>query len=211
MTARFHQALWLATLSLPAFAEPSEPRFPNPINVVVPKIATDPAVRYDYDIAYVRAPRAGDEKHKRFYTDFSQPVTMEPGADLMLLHPDGTEELLVAGGEGSITDPVVSLDGQWVFYSHLHNLQKHDQWSPPRQGADIFKIHVKTRRIVKLTDQTFTPNTGAANWSDDFRKPGEGRTYYDYGVFNMEPCPLPGGRVAFTSNRDGYRPSKGYP
>ena len=27
----------------------------------------------------------------------------------------------------------------------------------------------------------------------------------------MGPCPLPGGRVAFTSNRDGFRPTKGYP
>jgi len=214
MPARFPPALrllLLVCLPVAGFAEPDEPRFPNPINVTVPRIETDPSVRYDYDIAYVRARRAGDETHKRFYTDFSQPVTMEPGADLMLLHPDGTEELLVAGGEGSITDPVVSLDGQWIFYSHLTNLQKPNQWSPPRQGADIFKIHVKTRRIVKLTEQVFTPNTGAATWSDDFRTPGAGRTYYDYGVFNMGPCPLPGGRLAFTSNRDGIKPSKGYP
>ena len=126
----------------------------------------------------------------------------------MLLHPEGTEELFVAGGEGSITDPMVSFDGEWVYYSHLYNLQKANQWSPPRQGADIFKIHVKTRRIVRLTDQTFTPNTGAANWSADFRTPREGRTYYDYGVFNMGSCPLPGGRIVFTSNRDGFRPSK---
>jgi hypothetical protein len=27
----------------------------------------------------------------------------------------------------------------------------------------------------------------------------------------MGPCPLPGGRIAFTSNRDGFRPAKGYP
>jgi hypothetical protein len=42
---------------------------------------------------------------------------MEPGADLMLLHPDGSEELLVEGGDGSITDPMVSFDGQWVYYT----------------------------------------------------------------------------------------------
>ena len=96
---RIAKVLWLlAFLPASGFADLDEPRFPNPINVTVPRIATDLSVRYDYDIAYVRAPRAGDEKHKRFYTDFSQPVTMEPGADLMLLHPDGTEELLVAGG-----------------------------------------------------------------------------------------------------------------
>ena len=27
----------------------------------------------------------------------------------------------------------------------------------------------------------------------------------------MGPCPLPSGRVAFTSNREGFKPSKGYP
>ncbi len=189
----------------------SETLFPAAINTVVPHVATDSSVRLDYDIVYVRAPRAGDTVHKRFYTDFSQPVTMEPGADLMLLHPDGREELLVAGGDGSITDPVVSFDGEWVYYSHLRNLKKASQWSPQRQGADIYKLHVKSRRLVRLTDQTFTPNTGAANWSADFRTPESGHTHYDYGVFNMGPCPLPGGRIAFTSNRDGFRPSKGYP
>ena len=202
-------ALLIATLACTAAA--AEPLFRETLNVTIPHVSTDKSVRYDYDLVYVRAPRAGDEIHKRFYTDFSQPVTMEPGADLMLLHPDGTEELLVAGGEGSITDPVVSYDGQWVYFSHLYNLQKANQWSPPRAGADIFKIHVKTRRVVRLTDQTFTPNTGAANWSDDFRTSQPGRTHFDYGVFNMGPFPLPGGRLVFTSNRDGFRPAKGYP
>ena len=61
-------------------AEDREPRFTNVINLAVPHIATDKSVRYDYDIVYVRAARSGDKVHKRFYTDFSQPVTMEPGA-----------------------------------------------------------------------------------------------------------------------------------
>src|ERR1051325_8800287 len=201
----------VASAAFVADAADNEPRFTNVINIAVPRISTDKSVRYDYDIVYVRAPRAGDTAHKRFYTDFSQPVTMEPGADLMLLHPDGREEQLVTGGDGSITDPMVSFDGQWVYFTRLYHLQKANQWSPPRQGADIFKIHVKTGRLVRLTDQTFTPNTGAAEWADDFPTPREGRTHYDYGVFNMGPCPLPGGRIVFTSNRDGFRPSKGYP
>jgi len=123
-------AIWVLIAGSPLCgrgAEDREPRFTNVINVTVPHIATDKSVRYDYDIAYVRAPRAGDEKHKRFYTDFSQPVTMEPGADLMLLHPDGREELLVAGADGSITDPMVSFDAQWVYFTRLYNLQKANQ------------------------------------------------------------------------------------
>src|SRR5258707_7200287 len=88
-------------------------KYLDPINVTIPHISTDKSVKYDYDIVYVRARRAGDKIHKRFFTDFSSPVTMEPGADLMLLHPDGSEARLVEGGDGSITDPMVSFDGQW--------------------------------------------------------------------------------------------------
>lgn len=204
-------ALLCMCLAWTADAYCDEPLYVNTLNVNPPHITTDKSVVYDYDIVYVRARRAGDKVHKRFYTDFSQPVTMEPGADLMLLHPDGSEELLAAGGSGSITDPVVSFDGEWVYYVHLYNLENHSQWSPPREGADIFKIHLPTRRIVRLTNQQFTPNTGAADWSADYRTPAEGKTHYDYGVFNMGPYPLPGGRIVFTSNRDGFRPSKGYP
>ncbi|HVW03026.1 MAG TPA: hypothetical protein VHB77_21880 [Planctomycetaceae bacterium] len=194
-----------------ARGEEKEPLFLETLDVNPPHISTDKSIRYDYDIVYVRARRAGDTVHKRFYTDFSQPVTMEPGADLMLLHPDGTEELLVAGGKGSVTDPVISFDGEWVYYVLIHNLEHHNQWSPPKDGSDIYKLHLPTRKIVRLTNQRFTPNTGAADWAPDLHKHTEGKTNYEYGVYNMGPCPLPGGRLAFTSNRDGFRPSKGYP
>src|SRR5262249_40138765 len=132
-----------ALVSIRLFAdEPVGKLFRDPISLNIPHISSDTTVRYDYDIVYVRAKRAGDEVHKNFYTDFSQPVTMEPGADLMLLHPDGSEELLVKGGNGSITDPVVSFDGEWVLYSHIYDLRNYNQWEPPPAGADIFKIHL---------------------------------------------------------------------
>ena len=208
-------AFALAALGLTAAPgqdkKPKDKLYLDPIDVKVPHIRTDTRVKYDYDIVYVRAKRAGDKVHKRFFTDFSSPVTMEPGADLMLLHPDGKEELLVKGGDGSVTDPMISFDAQWCYYVLLHNMVKASQWNPPKQGADIYKIHLKTRRIVKLTNQRFTPNTGAANWSSDYRKSEPGKSHFEYGVYNMGPCPLPGGRIAFTSNRDGFRPAKGYP
>jgi hypothetical protein len=191
---------------------PKETLYLDPINVKIPHISTDKSVKYDFDIVYVRAQRAGDKIHKRFYTDFSAPVTLEPGADLMLLHPDGSEEVLVKGGEaGSITDPMVSFDGQWVYYSHVRGLKNYSQWNPPRQGADLYKIHVKSRKIVRLTNQKFSPNTGAAKWPKDYRTSESGKSHLESGVFNMGPCPLPGGKLVFTSNREGYRPARGYP
>jgi hypothetical protein len=204
-------ALTCAVSVLGQDKRPKEEKYLDPLDVKVPHISTDKDVKYDYDIVYVRAKRAGDKVHKRFFTDFSTPVTMEPGADLMLLHPDGKEELLVAGGAGSVTDPMISFDAQWCYYVLLHNMKGASQWSPPKQGADIYKIHLKSKKIVKLTNQKFSPNTGAANWSKDYRTPEPGKSHFEYGVYNMGPCPLPGGRICFTSNRDGFRPAKGYP
>jgi hypothetical protein len=200
-------------IGLAASAQTKKPdeKYLDPIDVTVPHVSTDKSVKLDYDIVYVRAPRAGDKVHKRFFTDFSAPVTMEPGADLMLLHPDGSEEVLVKGGNGSVTDPMISFDGQWCYYVLLHNMLKASQWNPPKDGADIYKIHLKTKKIVKLTNQKFSPNTGAANWSKDYRTPEPGKSHLETGVYNMGPCPLPGGRIVFTSNRDGFRPAKGYP
>ncbi len=203
--------MFIFAIVLAAVEVSAEERYADPIDMRVPPIASDPSIVYDYDIVYVRAQRAGDRTHRRFYTDFSQPVTLEPGADLMLLHPDGREERLVAGVLGSVTDPAVSFDGQWVYYTLVQEIGNFNQWVPPKKGADIYKIHIPTRRIVRLTNQKFTPNTGAAAWSSDFRTAEEGKTHYEYGVFNMGPCPLPGRRVAFTSNRDGFRPPRGYP
>src|SRR5262249_52285812 len=204
-------ALAVATSAPGQEKKPKDDKYLDPTDVKVPDIRTDKDVKYDYDIVYVRAKRAGDKVHKRFFTDFSSPVTLEPGADLMLLHPDGTEEVLVKGGDGSVTDPVISLDGRSVYYTLIHSLKNYSQWNPPRAGADIYKLNLQTRKTVRLSNQKFTPNTGAAPWAKDYRTPQPGKSYYEYGVYNMGACPLPGGRLAFTSNRDGFRPAKGYP
>jgi hypothetical protein len=206
-------ALGLALLTLPTAvpdARPEEKLYLDPINVHPPHITTDPSVKYDYDIVYVRVPRKGD-RGRTLWTDIAQPLRMDPGGDLMLLHPDGREELLVAGGDGSVTDPFVSFDGEWVYYAKFHNLKQEPIYNIPPAGSDIYKIHVRTRKIVPLTHQEFTPNTGAARWSRGCRAREDGTTYLTYGVFNLGPCPLPGGKVIFTSNRNAFRPPRGYP
>ena len=70
---------------------------------------------------------------------------------------------------------------------------------------------METREIVRLTFQEWTPNTGAADWSRDHLTPSApGKDYLGYGVFNLGPCPLPGGRIMFTSSRNSFLPNKGY-
>ena len=64
-----------------------------------------------YDLVYVRQPRFGDNTNTTWPEVF-HPARLDRGADLMLLHPDGTEELLVAGGNGSASDPFISFDGK---------------------------------------------------------------------------------------------------
>jgi hypothetical protein len=199
--------------STAAAGEQRERLYREPIDLQVPPISSDPSVRYDYDIAYVRAPRRGD-RARSFWAEIAHPTLMDAGADLMLLHPDGTEEVLVKAEEGcAVADPAVSFDGQWVFYAYFRGLTPERGQTRPRpaSSADLFKVNVKTRRVVRLTGQTFTPNTGAADWADGFVRPQNGKTSLSYGVINCGPCPLPGGRVMFTSNRNAYRPPKGYP
>src|SRR4051795_2375624 len=68
-----------------------------------------------YDIVYVRQPRFGDNTNT-IWPEVFHPARLDRGGDLMLLHPDGTEELLVAGGNGSVTDPFISFDGKSCCY-----------------------------------------------------------------------------------------------
>jgi hypothetical protein len=165
----------------------------GPLDVVPPAISTDAAVKYDYDIVYVRTPRDPDKK--MMFTEANHPIHMDGGGDLMLLHPDGSEELLVAGGEGSVTDPFVSFDGESVYYAHFHKIT-----DLRATGADIYKIHVKTKRVTRLTHGEYTPNTGMS---------GELKTH-PLGIFNLGPCPLAGGKVMFVSSRNGLNPPKFY-
>ena len=118
---------------------------------------------------------------------------MEPGSDLMLLHPDGKEEVLVAvKAHEAIADPMVSFDGASVYFAKFHDALKH-------KGSDLYKIHVPTRKVVQLTQQVFTPNTGAADWSKT--------SLPSWGVFNLGPCPLPGGKLVFVSDRNAFKAS----
>jgi mono/diheme cytochrome c family protein len=170
----------------------------RPLKVDPAHIRTDKTVKYDYDIVYVRAPRTvktadGKERIAPVWPNAAEPEHLRAPTDLMLLHPDGTEEVLVTGGKGAIADPYVSFDAEWVYYSYFHDTAR-------RAGADVYKVHVKTKKTVRLTQQVRTPNTGVPDV-----KTAMSAEY----VYNMHPCPVPGGRVAFISNRDGLKAPRG--
>src|SRR5262245_23690609 len=166
-----------------------------------------------YDVVYVRQPRFGDTTNT-IWPEVFHPARIDPGADLMLLHPDGSEEVLVAAGNGAVTDPFVSFDARWVYYSLYSDVRPdayNSQRDLPYGGADIHRINLATREVQQLTHGEFTPNTGAGHFDES--NPVDPGPEYDslgYGILNLAPCPLPGGRVAFTSNRNGFLPPKGY-
>ena len=168
----------------------------------------------DYDIVYVRQVRFGDMVNTTWPEVF-HPARLDPGADLMLLHPDGSEEILVDCDVCGVTDPFVSFDARWVYYSLFHDLSQGSlniqRGNLPHKGADIFRINLATREIQQLTFGEFTPNTGAGQWdeSNPLNPPNQFNRL-GYGILNLGPMPLPDGRLAFTSNRNGFVPTKGF-
>jgi mono/diheme cytochrome c family protein len=165
-----------------------------------------------YDIVYVRAPRYGDDVITKM-PEIKDPISVEAGTDLILLHLDGTEEVLVAGGNGTVLDPKVSFDGEWVFYAKIHDQTNTNSQRKraARSGSDIYKINLATREIIQLTFQEWTPNTGVGNWSTDHLTANpSGTNYLGYGIYNLGPAPLPNGKLIFTSSRNGFLPNKSY-
>src|SRR5260370_37433005 len=121
----------------------------------------------NYDIVYVRAPRAGDNNYIRF-PDVFFPTAMPSGSDLMLLHANGSEEVLFAAGTGAVLDPAVSFDAQWVYFSYIpdaSNSRINPQRGLAYGSADIYKININTGAVTQLPHQEWTPPTGSANWS----------------------------------------------
>jgi len=170
------------------------------------------ATQPTYDIVYVRQPRFGSATNTT-WPEVAHPARIDPGADLMLLHPDGSEELLVAGGNGAVTDPFVSFDGASVYYAYFHDMRPqaiNTQRDLPLAGADLYRIHLATRTIEQLTFGEFTPNTGAGTFDEaNPVDPAPGHDALGYGILNLAPAPLAGGKIAFVSNRNGFVPPRG--
>ena len=172
-----------------------------------------PAGTVAFDVVYVRQPRHGDDEDMTWPEVF-HPCTFEPGSDLVLLHPDGSEEVLVSAGPGAVTDPFVSFDARSVYYAFAPDVTPsgiNSQRGLPYSGSDLYRIDLASRATTRLTHGEFTPNTGAGTWNEaDPVNGSPGGNRLGYGILNLAPCPLAGGKLAFASNRNGFEPPKGY-
>ena len=171
----------------------------------------------NYDIVYVRYPRRGDTTAVEL-PDAENPYAIEPGADLMLLHPDGSEEFLVDcrvegqepvdGGEAncSVQDPVISFDGKWVYYSKYVDMgiiasgELTSAWRRLTAHSFIYKIQLNIpaneRQEIQIT------NLGDGFATDKFTGNGASDAVTEFGIRDLGPTPLPDGRLLFTSNRE---------
>jgi hypothetical protein len=177
-----------------------------------------------YDLVYVRAAYKGatGAGNNTVWPDTVRPLTPEPGAQLMLLRSNGTRELLFplaahrglidtpsgsALSVGSVSDPNVSFDAKWVLFTWYHNVTSVNTQRDgvSYKGADLYKINLQTREVVRLTQQIFTPNTGNGASFD----PGNTNSNYPrVGVFNTGGTFAPDGKIVFTSTRNNQLPPK---
>jgi hypothetical protein len=167
-----------------------------------------------YPLVYVRAPRLGDTTLTH-WPEVMNAIRQEPGSDLILRQPSGSEEVLFAAGNGGVMDPVVSFDARKVLFAYSPDLRasalNSQRANAPRAGWDIYAIDLASRQVTRLTQQEWTPPSGAVNWSSELLSAAPANSYYlGYGVFNLGPMPLPGRRIAFSSSRDGYLPNKNW-
>lgn len=170
-----------------------------------------------YPIVSVRAPRYGDAVQTT-WQEVDYPAAIEPGQDLVILYPDGREETLVdcrSGRRCSVVDPAISFDGNSVYYSLYPDVSAqgmNSQMGLSREGADIFKMDLRTRETTQLTHGEFTPNTGVVNWSAS--PIGASGYRLGYGIMNLGPYPVPGPDgaewIVFFSNRNGFVPPRGF-
>ena len=162
-----------------------------------------------YKIVAVRMPREANpanEVAENFPDASNHSLYVGRKADLVLIHPNGTETMLVdashvfgaGGGQGahpnaSIVDPVVSFNGRNVYFSWFEDPQDwNTQRDLSRKPAHIMRVNIASGALTQLTDGATIEFADTANAIDP-----------QYAKFDVAPTPLPGGKLLFLSNREG--------
>lgn len=159
-----------------------------------PQAMTPAQAGIAYDIVACRAPVANSGFRNAFPDAVNYSLYAPRGTDLVLIHPNGTEEVLVAAGpNGACVDPVVTYDGRAVLFAKFDdpqniNVQRGLSWNP----SHIFRVDLATRQVTQLTSGSQVAWQDSAHQIDPL-----------YAKFDVAPLELPDGRILFLSNRDG--------
>lgn len=164
-------------------------------------VTTASAPQVPFDVVYVSAPRPNATQKMRF-PDVFTPLNYDPGTHIMLLRSgSATPELLVdAGPDGAAFDPIPDHTGTYLYYVMCLDVRNRNpqKRNLPRGNCDIYKFHLPTRVRTQLTHSEYTPLAASPQTTQAL----------GHGVFSTGPAPLPGGRLAFVSNRNGLMPNK---
>ena len=162
-------------------------------------IAAPEEVGVDYDIVYVRYPAVDANDPYVTIPQGEQPYSIARGADLMLLHPDGSEEVLVDCETCSVMDPFISFDGHYVYYSRIDNIpQTPSNDSDSQTGGFIYKIDLTSAAPKPQIQLTYDDGFDCDNYAGNEAFNIEDRYTK---LRDMAPFPLAGDKVGFTSNR----------
>ena len=187
----------------------------EPIDLHVPPVSTDKSVRYDYDIVYVRAPRRGDRARS------TGRRSAPPDADGRRRRPDAAAPRRQGGGARQGGGRAAPSPTRWCRSTASGSTTPTSTTSRARAGAvppaaGVQCGHLQDPRedakVVRLTHQEFTPNTGAADWSKDFRTPRGGQDVTSStacSTWARARCPAAGWCSPATATPSGRR--SGYP
>ncbi len=155
-------------------AQPGTPPTPNP--------PYPPTGSVDFPVVAMRMPRNvgdGSKDHRRKFNELggipeaTKPYSVEPGTVLVLINPDGTEEVLVDSGPAAAAmDPFVSYDAKRVYYAVARDVAITKKGARIAGQADLFVIDLASRRARRITQQPGGAishlNTGPCPFIDEY-------------------------------------------
>lgn len=166
---------------------------PAPASAQGPQRRTPGQVGIDYPIVACRMPRRDRQDKEHFPDVMNFSLYVDRGTDLVLIHPDGREEVIVETGEtGAVVDPVVSFDGRTIFYAKFEDPQNFNtQRKLTRSPAHIWRYDLATGTSTQITFGQKPRFEDTAHRIDP-----------RYAQIDLAPVELADGRLLFLSNRD---------
>lgn len=159
-----------------------------------PSSMTPQQVGINYPIVACRMPTTGNQFRDAFPDARNDSLYVGRGTQLILLQPDGTEQVLFdPGPNGAVADPCVSFDAKTIYFTWFEDPQDiNTQRNLSRSPSHICKVDIATTQFTQLTSGDDVAWTDSSHQVDP-----------QYAKFDVAPLELPTGKILFLSSRDG--------